>query len=155
MNTEKIKEIINQYFDNELSKGEEVILFSQLSQDQEAREYFKEMNTLRNVIDSSYEEFPNDLDEQIFSKISKSGNELPFYKDRTKIFTSLSYVFALLLLAVTIFFYTESIQYREKIDIAYEQVNQQNKMINILLNTLPQAEVRAEFADQAIVTPKM
>ena len=155
MNTEKIKEIINQYFDNELSKGEEAVLFTQLSQDQEAREYFKDMSALKNAIDSSYKEFPDKLDEKILTKIPKSKNELPFYRDRTKIFSSFNYVFALLLIAVSIFFYTESVQYRERIDIAYEQVNQQNRMINGLINTLPQAEVKAVFTNQAIVTPKM
>ena len=155
MSTEKIKEIINQYFDNELSKGEEVILFTQLSQNQAGREYFKEMNSLKNIVGSSLEDFPDSLDQKIFSKISSIKNNLPFYHGRTKIFTSLSYVFALLLLVISIFFYSQSVQYKERIEMTYEQVNQQNKMINVLLNTLPQAEVRAEFANEIIVTPKM
>ncbi|MCB9248205.1 MAG: hypothetical protein H6613_06520 [Ignavibacteriales bacterium] len=48
MSTENIKEIINQYFDNELTKSEEVILFTQLSQDENAREYFKKNEFTQN-----------------------------------------------------------------------------------------------------------
>ena len=77
MSTEKIKEIINQYFDNELSKGEEVILFTQLSQNQAGREYFKEMNSLKNIVGSSLEEYPDSLDKKIFSKILSIKHNLP------------------------------------------------------------------------------
>lgn len=66
MSTEKVKEIINQYFDNELNKSEEIFLFTQLSQNEEARNYFKEMNLLNSVIKEGVEEFPQNLDEKYF-----------------------------------------------------------------------------------------
>ena len=155
MSTEQIKQIVNQYFDNELGKGEEVILFTQLSQDQEAREYFKEMNALKSVIQSTLDEFPDELDINILSNISTSKRDLPFFHDQAKIFSAVTYTFALLLLVVSIFFYNESTHYKEQIEMTYRQVDQQNKMINVLLNSLPQTEVRAEFANEIIVTPKM
>ena len=41
MNSNKINEMINAYFDGELEKGNEALLFTQLSQSDEGREYFE------------------------------------------------------------------------------------------------------------------
>jgi hypothetical protein len=155
MKTEKIKEIINQYFDQELSKSEEVILFTQLSKDMEARDYFKQMNSLRNILDSSMEEYPEKLDERIYSGISSRKEITILAMNRSRIYSAVSYALAVILLAVSIFFYNQSLKSEERIEIAYEQLKHQNKMIQALFNTLPQAEVNAEFANEIIVTPKM
>lgn len=155
MENSEIKIVINQYFDNELSKAEEVLLFTQLSQDEEARIYFKEMNTLRGITDLTIEEYPERLDEKVYSGLSSFNEVIPFFSDRSKLISAVSYAFALVLLAVSIFFYYESSKYKDTIELTYEQLNQQNRMINVLLNGLPQAEVRAEFANEVIITPKM
>ena len=42
MNDDKLIEMINLYFDGELEKSREPQLFSQLSANDEAREYFKQ-----------------------------------------------------------------------------------------------------------------
>ena len=65
MNNEKIKELINRYFDNELDKSEEVFLFTQLSQEEEAREYFKHMIMLSENMKNTFEDFPFELEEEI------------------------------------------------------------------------------------------
>lgn len=155
MESSELKNIINQYFDNELSKAEEVLLFTQLSQDEEARIYFKEMNTLRGITDLTIEEYPEKLDEKVYSGISNVHDVVPLFQGRSKVYTAFSYVFALILLAVSIFFYYEASNYKDTIELTYEHLNQQNRMINVLLNGLPQAEVRAEFANEVIITPKM
>ena len=155
MENSEIKNIINQYFDNELSKAEEVILFTQLSQDEEARAYFKDMNLLRGITDLSIEEYPDRLDEKVFASISTAKEATPFLHNRSKIFSAASYAFAVILLVISIFFYYESAKYKDTIELTYEHLNQQNRMINVLLNGLPQAEVRAEFANEVIITPKM
>ena len=155
MNTEKIKEIINQYFDNELNKNEEVFLFTQLSQNEEARNYFKEMNLLKSVIEETGKDFPQKLDEKILSKLKVEKPIIIEKKPTSKIFNYLSYAFAILLLALSIFFYNESMQYRNKLELTYQQVYQQNQMIQVLYNSLPQAEVRSRMENAIVVTPKM
>ena len=155
MSTEKIKEIINQYFDNELTKGEEIILFTQLSKDDESREYFKEMNLLRSTIESTFKEYPQLMDEKVFAQIKSKEPVFRQRINRSRIFQAISYGFAILLLAISFFFYNESMQYRNKLEMTSLQVNQQNQLIQILYNTLPQAEVKAEFANEIIVTPNM
>ncbi len=155
MNTQEIKDIINQYFDNELTKSEEVILFTQLSQNEEARDYFKEINLLRTIAEETIEEYPNNLDERIFSKLKVEKNIVKPIPNYSKTFSAISYGLAIVLLALSIFFYTESIQYKNKLELTSYQVKQQNEMIQVLFNSLPQAEVRGTLENTIIVTPKM
>jgi len=155
MNTQEIKNIINQYFDNELTKSEEVILFTQLSQDDEARDYFKEMNLLKTISDESFEEYPNNLDDKIFSQLKVEGKVTLPKPNHSGIFSAISYGLALILLAISIFFYTESIQYKNKLELTYYQVKQQNEMIQVLFNSLPQAEVRGTLENEIIIQSTM
>ena len=46
MSTNEIIAMIDLYFDGELEKGKEPIMFTMLSQDLEGREYFKKLNAL-------------------------------------------------------------------------------------------------------------
>ena len=155
MNTEEIKNNINQYFDNDLTKNEEAILFTQLSQDDIAREYFKEMNLLNSAIDSTMEKYPDKLDAKIFANLKREESTGKIPHSRSKIYTAISYGFALFLLALSFYFYRSSIQYRDQVELTSQQVYQQNQMIKVLFNSLPQTEVRAEFANEIIVTPQM
>ena len=155
MKTEEIKNIISQYFDNELTKAEEVILFTQLSQNDEARNYFKEMNLLNSVMEETQNEFPSKLDERIFSKIKNEGQRIVPQKYTNRIFHYVTYAFSIILLAISIYFYNESIQYRNKLDLSYQQVYQQNQMIQVLFNSLPQAEIRGKVENEIVVTSNM
>jgi hypothetical protein len=155
MNTEEIKNIINRYFDNELTKNEEVILFTQLSQNEEAREFFKEMNLLRTVTETTTEEFPQSLDEKIFTKLKPEEKLIQPVSKHSRIFPAISYLLALILLALSIFFYTESIQYKNKLELTSYQVKRQNEMIQVLFNSLPQAEVRGTLENEIIIKSTM
>jgi len=155
MNTQKIKETIHQYFDNELSKGEEVMLFSQLSDNEDAREYFKQMNLLRTTTDLSIEDYPEELDVKIISNLKEEKSTFPFFRDSAKMFTTISYVLAVILLVLSIFFYNESMQYKNKLELTYQRVNQQNQMIKVLFNSLPQTEVKGNLNNEIVVTAKM
>ena len=155
MNTQEIKNIINQYFDNELTKNEEVILFTQLSQNDEARDFFKEMNVLKTISDESVEEYPNNLDDKIFSQLKVEEKIIAPKSNRSRIFAAISYGLAFVLLALSIFFYTESIQYKNKLELTYYQVKQQNEMIQVLFNSLPQAEVRGTLENEIIIQSTM
>ena len=155
MSAQEMKNIINQYFDNELTKGEEIVLFSQLSQNDEARNYFKDMNLLRTTTESSFVDYPEKLDEKIFSQLKREEPTRVLRINRSRVFEVVSIGFAIILLAISFFFYNESMQYRNKLEVTSQQVNQQNRMIQILFNTLPQAEVRGTLENTIVVTPKM
>ena len=62
MKTQELINLIDLYFDGELEKGKEAILFTSLGADQDARDYFKKMNSLQTVMLNEMEEFPQSLD---------------------------------------------------------------------------------------------
>jgi len=155
MNTQEIKNIINQYFDNDLSKAEEVILFTQLSQNEEAREYFKTLNLLRTATEETTVNYPDKLDEKIFSKLKTEEKPISAKPKYSKIFAAVSYGLALVLLALSIYFYTESIQYKNKLELTNYQVKKQNEMIQVLFNSLPQAEVRGTLENEIVIKSTM
>ncbi len=136
-------------------KREEILLFTQLSQNDEAREYFKDMNLLRTTTESSFVEYPEKLDEKILSQLKREEPTPILRINRSRIFEMVSVGFAILLLAISFFFYNESMQYRNKLEVTSQQVNQQNQLIQVLFNSLPQADVNGKIENEIIVTSKM
>ena len=155
MNTEELKIKINTYFDGELAKAEEAFLFSQLSDDEEAREYFKDCSRITNVIQESFEEMPNELEERILlsvGDVSEKRNNSFFRKWN---YTLAAYAAAAVLLIVSIFFYTSNNEYKQKLETTIEKVNTQNQMIQLLYNSFPAIEVDTKLENQVIVNAKL
>jgi negative regulator of sigma E activity len=145
MNTEELKIKISEYFDGELSKAGEALLFSQLADDEEAREYFKDCSRIRNVIQESFEEMPNELEERILlsvGDVSEKQNNSFFRKWN---YTLAAYAAAAVLLIVSIFFYTSKNEYKQELETTIEKVNTQYQMIQLLYNSLPAAEVEGKL----------
>lgn len=151
MSSEKIKELINRYFDNELDKSEEVFLFTQLSQMDEAREYFKQMNVLSENMKNTFEEFPYGLEEEILSA-TVTGIEkekgFPF-----NLYPVVGYAISVVLMIISFFIYSESKEYKKDIEMNIQQINYQNKMLEMLFHSLPETEVRTSFANEVVVKP--
>ena len=151
MSSEKIKELINRYFDNELDKEEEVFLFTQLSQVEEAREYFKQLNLLSENVKNTFEEFPFDLEEEILKEtVSGVKGKRKF---NFNIPTLLGYAFSVLLLIISLTIYSKSVEYKKDIEMNIQQINQQNKILEMMFNALPQTEVKAKFSNEIIIKP--
>ncbi len=151
MSNEKIKELINRYFDNELDKSEEVFLFTQLSQVEEAREYFKQMNVLSENMRNTFEDFPLNLEEDILNSTVtgiQKQNKFSF-----NIQSILGYTFSVVLLIISLFIYTQSLEYKADIKMSIQQINQQNKMLQMMFNALPPVEVKAKFTNDIIIRP--
>lgn len=154
MNTEEIKERINQFFDNELSKQEEAFLFSQLSSNEEARRYFKEMNLLKTTFEQTAEEFPETLDAKILSKIDKQREKQPgTFTVNFK--TAVISVFSVFLLILSVFLYSRLETYEERLDRSFQQINQQQEKIELLYNSLPTIEVRSKLDNEIIIQSKL
>jgi hypothetical protein len=151
MSNEKIKELINRYFDNELDKSEEVFLFTQLSQEEGAREYFKQMNVLSENIKNTFEEFPIGLEERVLNAtLAGTTRNRKFHFNIHSLF---GYAFSVVLLIISLFVYTQSIEYKADIEMNVQQINQQNKMLELMFNALPPAEVRAKFENEVVIRP--
>ena len=101
MSSEKIKELINRYFDNELEKSEEVYLFTQLSQVEEAREYFKQINVLSENLKNTFEDFPLDLEEDILNATITGTRKKNIFSFNIQ--SVMGYAFSVVLLVISLF----------------------------------------------------
>ena len=155
MSTNEIINMINQYFDDELEKGKEPIMFTFLSQDSEAREYFKKLNALKSGLVNSLEEFPTALDEKILRSIGQSNeNQLTFFINK-KVFSAITYSVSVILLILTIFFYSKSEDYKVQFVDLTREVKKQNERLELIMNALPPVDVSGSYyrTKQIIVKP--
>ncbi|MBA4317768.1 MAG: hypothetical protein C0412_05150, partial [Flavobacterium sp.] len=105
MNTDEIKKMIDLFADGELSKEKEPVLFTMLSLDGEAREYFKGVNYIKHSFQQNFEEYPSNLDDKVLRSIEKiqQKHSTVFINKKTFLFLSCSVV-AICIFATIIFF---------------------------------------------------
>jgi hypothetical protein len=113
------------------------------------------MNLLKTSIDEIAVDYPEKLDDKILSNLKTQSAMIPENKTRGNIFNYISYAVAIILLAVSFFFYNESMQYRNKLELTDYQIQQQSQLIQVLYNSLPQTEVVERVENAIIVTPEM
>jgi hypothetical protein len=157
MKTDELITMVDLYFDNELEKGKEPVMFSLLSQDEEAREHFKKMNILKNSIAHSLEEFPAGLDEKILLSVGNIQERQATAFINRKVLSVITYSAAIILLLLTIFFYNKTEEYKVQFVDLTREVKKQNDKIELLMNTLPEVEVTGGYlrTRQILVTPKL
>jgi hypothetical protein len=154
MKNDKILEMINEYFDNELESGKEIILFTQLSQSEAGREYFKIVSRIKSDI-ASAKEFPEELDERILRSVGKSSAKKISFFSEHKIFSSVAYVSILLLILLSGYLLIKFSSYQEKVDMLSTRLNLQSKTIQVLFNSLPGIEIKASTDNHITVKPNI
>lgn len=156
MNNEDLIKLIDLYFDNELEKGKEALLFTSLGGNEEAREYFKKMNSMNASVAATMQEFPQALEEKILGGISKHYHNTEGSFTSQKVFTAIAYSFSIVLLALSIFFYSKSEEYKVQFVDLTREVKEQNQKINMLINALPQVDVQGQYVQvkEVLVTPQ-
>ena len=154
MDDNRLIEMINLYLDGELKKDQELFLFTRLAADNEAREYFNQLNSIKTAIAGSPEEFPEDLDERILRTISSenlSGRSL-FSGNKLLLVVSLAASIVLLLFSGYLFLRIDS--YHEKVNDLSQQVKLQSQTIEMLYNSLPGIQVESSLKNTIIIKPK-
>ena len=154
MDDNRLIEMINLYLDGELKKDQELFLFTRLAADNEAREYFNQLNSIKTAIAGSPEEFPADLDERILRTISSenlSGRSL-FSGNKLLLAVSLAASIVLLLFSGYLILRIDS--YHEKVNDLSLQVKQQSQTIEMLYNSLPGIQVESSLKNAIIIKPK-
>lgn len=153
MKSDEIKLMINLYIDNELEKKKEPLLFTLLSQDEEAREYFFKINILKNSIEETVEEFPSELEERIFNSIKSSPKKFEKVKRAERLLTAFSIAAAGLFFIINVVLFFIIQNYSHKIEIVSEQVKNQNRTIELILdNSLPPVQIEAVILEEIIKT---
>jgi hypothetical protein len=155
MQENKLIAMINLYFDCGLEKGEEVNLFSLLASDQSGRDYFKQLSLIRNVVDSSTEELPAELEERILRSVGSQKSTSLWYLPKIRMFSAISYAAALMLLFLSGYLFFKVSSYQERVEGISQQLMIQSKTIQMLYNSLPGIEVRATFDNEIIIKPNI
>ena len=155
MSNNKITELINLYFDGELDKGREAFLFTELSQSSDGREYFKQLSRIKTSIDESLEDFPEELDERILRSVSRTSEKKSSFFTGQRLFASVSYAVALVLVILSGYLFMKVSTYQEKVDNLSQQMNFQTKTIQMLFNSLPGVEVIGTLDNKIIIKPNI
>jgi hypothetical protein len=145
MNTDEIKNMIDLFADGELQKEKEPILFTSLSQDNEAREYFKGVNYIKHAFQQTLEEYPHNLDDKVLRSVEKFQHKhsTVFINKKTFLFLSCSVV--AICIFVTVMFYNKSENYKEQFVNLTHEIKKQNADLQLILNAMPEIEVRSGY----------
>ena len=151
MENKDLQKMIDLYFDRELDKGSESILFISLSENEYARNYFRQSYLLRSVTENMNEDFPRQLEEKIFQKIFAKEKQNVFKRIMNPLF---AYPVILILLFLCIFFYNEINDYRNDLNKIHNDLQQQKEIIQSILNPMPTTEIRGIYNNQIIIKAK-
>jgi len=153
MTNDEINNMVDNYFDGELDKNKEPILFSSLSTDIEAREYFKKLYALRSVIAETIEPFPVNLEKNILTSIKPVQSiSYKYINFRNRMSNIIPIASAVILLIICSLFFLELKDYKSQISIISEQIKVQKETIDVILNSkYPAVVVTPETKNEVIV----
>ncbi len=154
MPEEKYEELIEAFFNNELSKREESLLFSLIGTDESAKKIFKQSAFLKTGINSAVEEFPPELDEKILSSFTTKQKRV------RKVFNSnfgnaLAYGLAVAAVIVALFFYSLATDYRNELKTVSQTLEYQNTTMQLIMNSLPSVKVTGSLPNEVIINKKL
>ena len=153
--SKEILEMINLYADGELGRKEETSLFVLLSQDEEARNYFKSLQNLKSGIAQSIEEVPDELEEKIVRSVASRQNTKNSFSPGRTYTSKIPYAFAAILLILCVYIFMKFDNYQTRIEVISKQLQNQNKTIEMLYNSLPATEVTGQLKNKIIITSKL
>jgi hypothetical protein len=153
MKDHKLIEMINSYLDGELERSSESFLFAQLSENDEAREYFKNLSNLKKAVKNSFEEFPEELDTRILKSInSKNSSEIKIFS-RQRVFIGFSIAALIILIIFSSYLFFNISSYNKKVEKLSQKVISQSRTIEMLYNSLPGIEVEAILKNAIVIKP--
>lgn len=153
MYEELIFELINRYYENETNTEEENYLFSVLSNNDEAKKYFKGFLFLQNSKELVENEVPYELDEKIKKNIDKSPPIKSYSNSLNSKRTYITATLSVVLLFLTILFYTEKENFKDEFINASKSNAKQERIIEALYQSLPSAVVESKENYEVIVGP--
>lgn len=159
MNCEKYQMLIQEFLDGELDKKQELEMFAHLSECEECRVFMKHCSLISGAVVSSIETFPDSLERTIFTQIDekfieKSG--FSWFKPAPAI---ISLVFSVILIIVSVFLFVQSSNtddlYKDNYRQAMQVIYQQNKQLDLLLNSMSTIQVTEELKNKVIIKPNL
>jgi CHASE3 domain sensor protein len=148
METSELLKMIDEYFDGELQKSDEQSLFVSLSANEQARNYFRQNRLLKSMTSEMQEAFPEKIEKKILSKIILNGRNKFLNLEIRPILACAAII---VLFCISLFFYSQVRTYKEDINQVHLDIQKQNRTIQILLNSLPTAEVQGKYSNAVII----
>jgi hypothetical protein len=145
METNELLKMIDEYFDGELQKSDEQSLFVSLSANEQARNYFRQNKLLKSMTSEMQEAFPEKIEKKILSKTILLGKNKYLTQ---KIRPIVAYAAVIVLFFICLFFYKENISYKRDITRINNNLAEQNKTIESILNALPTVEVKGTIKNE-------
>ena len=139
---------IDEYLDGDLKKNKETGLFISLSNNEDARNYFRQRNLLKSVVSEMHEDLPEEIEKKILSETILNGKNR-FFTQKMKLV--ISYATVIVLFCVSLFFYSQARVYKEDIKQVHLDIQKQNRTIEMLLNSLPTTEINGKFSNAVII----
>jgi len=160
MNCDQYKDLIQEFHDGELPRGNEAFLFTHLSSCGNCREFLKMLNLSSSEIKHETAVFPSSLDKKVLRSAAAIEERKSFLTRNIPAYVT--YTLTLILIGFLFFSLSSSSdqkrELRQVINILNEQnklVDEQNKQLQMLMNGLPEASVTSELENKIIINANM
>ncbi|NUM70644.1 MAG: hypothetical protein HUU43_07335 [Ignavibacteriaceae bacterium] len=138
----KTEELIEKYFDNELTKAEEIFMFTAISADDEAREYFRKFNIYKTALAEDTAAFPDSLDSRILESLPLQQPAALSRQTANNPVRIVLYAASVVLLVLSLYLYGEISGYRQEMRVLTGQIKDQKATIDMLYNSYPTITIK-------------
>jgi predicted anti-sigma-YlaC factor YlaD len=155
MNCEKYQMLIQEFHDGELEKGKEPLIFTHLSQCSDCRDFMKGLNQLNLFAQEDIKEFPAQLDEKIMRAIEKK--EINYNKNlfTKKIPAYISYALGIIIILIGLYLFNSINTYQKELHETVLSMKEQNQQLQLIMNSLPEVQVRSKMPNEIIIQAKL
>jgi len=148
MESKELFKMIDEYFDDNLDKNSESVLFLSLSNNENARNYFKGHQLLISVTNEMQIGFPQELERNILAKTIFPEKKKSIGLKIKPLFV---YATAIIFFFIGLFYYAETNAYKNDLAKINSKLENQDRTIESLINALPTAEVQGKHENEIVI----
>lgn len=152
MNCDKVKLLINEYFDGELKKNIEPEIFTHIALCSECRNYFNSFNFIKKQTANAHEPFSYNLEKSVFESIKNTNRKKPFKLTDIlsyKIPALATFSFATIIIIMFSAIYalkidkynTEIIRASARVERTKAKLEKQNEILEAMYNSMSPIEI--------------
>lgn len=155
MDCEKYKYLIQEFHDGELDKSKEAFIFTHLSGCEGCRGFLKSLNLLSLNAHEENKEIPLELEERIFYAIKQKNVKRPFPFLQRRVPLYVVYVLCAVIILITGYLFRSTNQYKNELHNAVEVVQEKDKEIQLMLNSLDEVKIQAKLENEIVITTNL
>ncbi len=144
-----IKMLIDEYLDGEIDKAAEKELFDSLATNEDLRQYFRNILTLKNSLKLTAEQVPVSVDKNILNLV-KPKTELKKVEHFNYKF-AFALGFSACLLLISLYLFNKNMEINSEITQAVNRINEQDRKMEMIINSIPYAEIKPVYYKEIII----